>query len=113
MQKMARWCLGQNWREQRRQSKLIPTRLAARLLQGVDRVHDVRAGDLVAVDLVWPDVFAKAEALSAAGVKVRHLRARGHTHTSLTSVGMVFSGAPVRAEMAAAIRGFFGAKVSA
>mgnify|MGYP006286233727 FL=1 len=27
---------------------------------------DAAAGDLVAVDLVWPDVFAKAEALSAA-----------------------------------------------
>jgi acetyl esterase/lipase len=55
---------------------------------------------------------AYAAAMAAAGVRVRHLKANGHTHTSLTSVGMVFSGAPVRAEIAAALRGLFGAKVS-
>ena len=37
----------------------------------------------------------------------RHVRARGHTHTSLTMVGVVISGAPVRAELAQALTGFF------
>ena len=52
---------------------------------------------------------AYADALEAAGTQVRHVRARGHTHTSLTMVGVVISGAPVRAEMAEALRGFFPA----
>ena len=56
---------------------------------------------------------AYAEALTAAGVDVRHLRARGHTHTSLTAVDMILSGAGIRAEMAAALRQFFGATVPA
>ena len=43
----------------------------------------------------------------AAGVPVRHIRARGHTHTSLTMVDVVISGAPVRAEMADALTAFF------
>jgi cation diffusion facilitator CzcD-associated flavoprotein CzcO/acetyl esterase/lipase len=47
---------------------------------------------------------AYAEALAAAGVKVRHIPARGHVHTSLTLVDAIKSGAPVRAEMAAAFR---------
>jgi cation diffusion facilitator CzcD-associated flavoprotein CzcO/acetyl esterase/lipase len=57
--------------------------------------------------------IAYARALEAAGVPARHLRARGHTHTSVTMVGVVISGAPVRAEMAAALRGFFPAPVPA
>ena len=56
---------------------------------------------------------AYAEALAAAGVRVRHLPARGHMHTSLTMVDLVLSGAPLRAEMAAALREFFGASVPA
>ena len=39
--------------------------------------------------------------------------ARGHTHTSLTMVDVILSGAPVRAEMAEALRQFFGASVPA
>jgi cation diffusion facilitator CzcD-associated flavoprotein CzcO/acetyl esterase/lipase len=49
---------------------------------------------------------AYAEALAAAGVPVRHIRARGHIHTSLTMVDVVISGAPVRAEMAEALASF-------
>ncbi len=49
---------------------------------------------------------AYAEALAAAGVPVRHIRARGHTHTSLTMVDVVISGAPVRAEIAEALDSF-------
>ena len=56
---------------------------------------------------------AYAEALAAAGNEVRHLPCRGHTHTSLTSVDMILSGASVRAEMAHALRQFFGATVPA
>jgi acetyl esterase/lipase len=54
---------------------------------------------------------AYAEALAAAGVPVRHIRARGHIHTSLTMVDAVISGAPVRAEMAEALRSFRSATV--
>jgi acetyl esterase/lipase len=57
--------------------------------------------------------LAYAGALEAAGVPVRHVRARGHTHTSLTMVGVVLSGASVRAEMAAALKGFFPAPADA
>ena len=57
--------------------------------------------------------IAYARALEAAGVPVRHVRARGHTHTSLTMVGVVISGAPVRAVMAEALSGFFPAAVPA
>jgi acetyl esterase/lipase len=52
---------------------------------------------------------AYARALEAAGVPARLVRARGHTHTSVTMVDVVLSGAPVRAEMAAALAGFFPA----
>jgi cation diffusion facilitator CzcD-associated flavoprotein CzcO/acetyl esterase/lipase len=47
---------------------------------------------------------AYAAALAAAAVPVRHIAARGHTHTSLTAVDMLLSGAPVRADLAAALR---------
>jgi cation diffusion facilitator CzcD-associated flavoprotein CzcO/acetyl esterase/lipase len=50
---------------------------------------------------------AYARALEAAGVPVRLVRARGHIHTSVTMVGQVISGAPVRAEIAEALRDFF------
>jgi acetyl esterase/lipase len=50
---------------------------------------------------------AYARALSAAGVPVQHLRARGHIHTSITMVDALPSGAPPRRRMADALRGFF------
>jgi len=56
---------------------------------------------------------AYAEALAAAGVPVRRIRARGHIHTSLTMVDVVISGAPVRAEMAQALNSFRPAPVQA
>jgi acetyl esterase/lipase len=56
---------------------------------------------------------AYANALAAAGVAVGQVSARGHTHTSLTMVDVVVSGMGVRAEMAAALRGFFEATVPA
>jgi acetyl esterase/lipase len=49
---------------------------------------------------------AYAKALAAAGNEVRHIFGRGHTHTSLTMVDVVLSGAPVREEMAEALRAF-------
>jgi acetyl esterase/lipase len=52
---------------------------------------------------------AYAEALAAAGVPVRQVRARGHIHTSVPMVDVVISGADVREEMAAGLRGFFPA----
>ncbi len=51
---------------------------------------------------------AYAAALAAAGVPTEHVRARGHTHLSPTMVDLVVSGAPVRAAMADALRGFLG-----
>jgi acetyl esterase/lipase len=54
---------------------------------------------------------AYAEALEAAGVPVRQIRARGHIHTSLTMVDAVISGAPVRAEMAEALGDLWPAPV--
>jgi len=51
--------------------------------------------------------IAYAQALAAAGVPVSHMTARGHTHTSLTMVDVVVSGAAVRAEMGNALRRFF------
>jgi cation diffusion facilitator CzcD-associated flavoprotein CzcO/acetyl esterase/lipase len=54
---------------------------------------------------------AYGEALVAAGVPVRQLSARGHIHTSVPMVDVVLSGAPLRAEMAEALRGFFPARV--
>jgi acetyl esterase/lipase len=56
---------------------------------------------------------AYAEALAAAKVPVRHIKARGHVHTSLTMVDAVISGAPVRAEMAQALRSLQPASVRA
>jgi acetyl esterase/lipase len=55
---------------------------------------------------------AYARALKAAGATVRHIRARGHTHTSVTMVGVVISGAPIRAQMAAALADFFPAPIA-
>jgi acetyl esterase/lipase len=49
---------------------------------------------------------AYAAALEAAGVATEHIRARGHTHQSITMVDMVISGAPVRARIADALREF-------
>ena len=49
---------------------------------------------------------AYARALEAAGVPVRLTRARGHTHTSVTMVGVVISGAPVRAEISDTLKTF-------
>jgi acetyl esterase/lipase len=56
---------------------------------------------------------AYAAALADAGVDVHHIRARGHTHTSVTAVDMVLSGASVRAEMAASLRERLGVRVPA
>ena len=50
---------------------------------------------------------AYAAALDAASVPVEHVRARGHTHQSLTMVDVALSGAPVRARIANGLRGFF------
>jgi cation diffusion facilitator CzcD-associated flavoprotein CzcO/acetyl esterase/lipase len=53
------------------------------------------------------DAYAKA--LAAAGVPVQHVAARGHTHTSLTMVDVVVSGARVRAELGQRLRDLFPA----
>jgi acetyl esterase/lipase len=58
-------------------------------------------------DPLRDDGDAYAGALAAAGVPTEHVRARGHTHLSVTMVDMIVSGAPIRARMADALRGFF------
>jgi len=49
---------------------------------------------------------AYADALAAAGVASRHLRCRGHIHTSLMAVDIIVSASAARAEIAEALRGF-------
>jgi cation diffusion facilitator CzcD-associated flavoprotein CzcO/acetyl esterase/lipase len=56
---------------------------------------------------------AYADALSAAGVPVQHIRARGHIHTSIPAVDMLPTGATIRTDMASALKGFFPVSVSA
>ncbi|MDH3681239.1 MAG: alpha/beta hydrolase fold domain-containing protein [Acidimicrobiia bacterium] len=87
------------------------------------RVSPIRADDLSNLpptvvitcefDPLRDEGAAYAEALADAGVDVRHLNYRGHIHTSLTAVDMILSGAPARADMADALRQFFGASVPA
>jgi acetyl esterase/lipase len=64
-------------------------------------------------DPLHDEGLAYAEALTAAGVPIRHLSARGHVHNSLPMVDVVLSGAALRAEIADALRGFFPAPVPA
>ncbi|MCU1361512.1 MAG: monooxygenase, partial [Ilumatobacteraceae bacterium] len=56
---------------------------------------------------------AYAAALAAAGVRVDHVVAHGHVHTSLTMVDVIASGVAIRAQMGDALRQFFGASVPA
>ncbi len=92
-----------------------------------DQRHDVRAAPLRNADLTGlpPAVvitcefdplrdegIAYAEAMAAAGVPVTQIFGRGHTHTSLGMVDVVISGAPVRAEMAEALRELFAASAN-
>ena len=55
---------------------------------------------------------AYAAGLAAAGVPVRHIRARGHIHTSLLAVDLMLSGAPVRAGMVDALLSALGSSAS-
>src|SRR5215213_2858682 len=54
---------------------------------------------------------AYAAALQEAGVPVTLLAARGHTHTSLSMVDVILSGAAIRAQMADALKSFVTAPV--
>ncbi|HEX3765200.1 MAG TPA: alpha/beta hydrolase fold domain-containing protein [Kofleriaceae bacterium] len=86
------------------------------------KASPLRAGDLSKLppafvvtcefDPLRDEGIAYARALSAAGVPVRQVTARGHTHTSLTMVDAIVSGAAVRAEMSSALRGFFDGRAS-
>jgi cation diffusion facilitator CzcD-associated flavoprotein CzcO/acetyl esterase/lipase len=58
-------------------------------------------------DPLRDDGQAYAAALTAAGVPTEHVRARGHTHLSVTMVDAVISGAPIRERMADSLRRFF------
>jgi len=66
-----------------------------------------------AFDPLRDEGTAYAEALSTAGVPVRHIAAAGHTHTSLMSVDLLPSGAPVRAALAEALTSLLGVAVPA
>ncbi|BBZ34020.1 flavin-containing monooxygenase [Mycolicibacterium confluentis] len=78
------------------------------------RIAPLRAADLTGLppavvvtcefDVLRDGGTAYAEALAAAGVRTEHIRARGHTHCSLTMVDVVLSGVPVREELATAFR---------
>ncbi len=56
---------------------------------------------------------AYAAAMADAGVEVQHLPARGHTHISIPMVDVMLSAAPIRQQMADALRSFFPSTVSA
>jgi cation diffusion facilitator CzcD-associated flavoprotein CzcO/acetyl esterase/lipase len=58
-------------------------------------------------DPLRDDGEAYAEALAAAGVPTEHVSARGAIHQSISMVDVVISGAPVRAQIADALRRFF------
>ncbi len=87
------------------------------------RASPLRAKDLSALapaviitaefDPLRDEGDAYAEALAQAGVRVQHIPARGHTHTTVAMVDVVISGAPVRDEMGRALRSLFGASVPA
>jgi acetyl esterase/lipase len=78
------------------------------------RIAPLRAADLTGLppavvvtcefDVLRDEGTAYADALASAGVQTEHIRARGHTHCSLSLVDLVVSGAPVRQEFAAAVR---------
>jgi acetyl esterase/lipase len=72
-------------------------------------LHGLPPTCIVAADFdpLRDEGMAYARALEAVGVPVRLARARGHTHTSVTMVDVVISGAPVRAEIGEALRDFF------
>ena len=56
---------------------------------------------------------AYAAALAAAGVPVELIEAQGQTHTSISMVDVLLTPVPIRERMGDALRGFFGARVSA
>jgi cation diffusion facilitator CzcD-associated flavoprotein CzcO/acetyl esterase/lipase len=100
-----RWLFGNYAREaDRTDPRLAP--LYAESLAGLPPAVVVTAE----FDPVRDEGDAYARALAAAGVATEHIRARGHTHDSLTLVGFVLSGAPVRAEIADALRCFLAAE---
>jgi acetyl esterase/lipase len=78
------------------------------------RVAPLRAADLSHLppavivtcefDPLRDEGAAYAKALAAAGNEVRQIFGRGHTHTSLTMVDVVLSGAPYREQIAEALR---------
>ncbi|MGA1362111.1 MAG: alpha/beta hydrolase fold domain-containing protein [Ilumatobacteraceae bacterium] len=86
---------------QRRDPKASP--LLASSLEGLPPTTIVTAQ----FDPLRDEGDAYAEALAKAGVKVHHIRAGGHTHTSISMAGVVLSGEPYRQKMADAVRGFF------
>ncbi|MDY7102998.1 MAG: alpha/beta hydrolase fold domain-containing protein [Actinomycetota bacterium] len=87
------------------------------------RVAPLRADDLSGLpptvivtcefDPLRDEGQAYAAALEKAGVPTTHVFGRGHTHTSLTMVDVILTGAPVRAEIAALVRERIGAAVPA
>jgi hypothetical protein len=90
------------------------TTTLTRRIEAIPASHPLRAVDLSGLppaivvtaefDPLRDDGEAYAAALNAAGVPTEHIRARGHTHHSVTMVDVVISGAPVRARMADSLR---------
>ncbi len=86
------------------------------------RAAPLRANDLSSLppafivvsefDVLRDEGLAYADALQAAGTKVRSLLAKGHIHTSLTAVDVIESSVAVRVEIANELRRFFAGSSS-
>ncbi len=97
------------------------TDVAAGSGPAADVVDDVRAaplrGDLSGLpptvvvtaefDPLRDEGTAYVEALRAAGVEAREIPMRGHIHTSVGAVDVIVSSAPIRAQVAEALRSFW------
>ena len=98
---LMRW-FWEHYADESERSDVLASPLLASSLEGLAPAMVVTAE----FDPLRDEGDAYAAALAAAGVKVRHLQADGQTHTSMSAVDVIATGAYVRSEMAAALRDY-------